>query len=399
METGSTSMTQLTQRPIHHGGAAGTSSGGAAGAALWLIACGCFGLAGVARGQQSYLTLSNASVTSGSFTYQAGTSITANNGFAVSGCATVTLASGNSIILGPGFTATAGGTGTTFEAGINLPLSANTITSSPAGQQVTVDCMNYSTPQVFTWAVGSQHTISAAATVSAAGVQETLTGWSDSGAAAHTITVGAPGGTYTANYVTQYFQLTTAAVGAGTVTVSPPSTGGWYAPGTPVTITATPNAGNQFQGFTGTTTTTTASTSAISLTVTMSGPVTETAQFGPVYTISVLQGTATVAAGGETANYLLAVQPAGYAGQIGSGSMKIDCHALPYEGGYPWVSQPVLTQNADGTISVQVVVTATDLHLLFGHTVLPDDPHLGRRPGRPAVHSDDEYIADAERAE
>ena len=104
-------MTQLPQRPIHHGGAAGTSSGGAAGAALWLIACGCFGLAGVARGQQSYLTLSNASVTSGSFTYQAGTSITAKNGFAVSGCATVTLASGNSIILGPGFTATAGGTG------------------------------------------------------------------------------------------------------------------------------------------------------------------------------------------------------------------------------------------------------------------------------------------------
>ena len=247
--------------------------------------------------------------------------------------------------------------------------------------------------------MGSQHTISAAATVSAAGVQETLTGWSDSGAAAHTITVGAPGGTYTANYVTQYFQLTTAAVGAGTVTVSPPSTGGWYAPGTPVTITATPNAGNQFQGFTGTTTTTTASTSAISLTVTMSGPVTETAQFGPVYTISVLQGTATVAPG-ETANYLLAVQPAGYAGQIGSGSMKIDCHALPYEGGYPWVSQPVLTLNADGTISVQVVVQPPPISTSCSGTQYDlTIPVSGGGPADSAVHFDEECIADAERAE
>jgi hypothetical protein len=79
---------------------------------------------------------------------------------------------------------------------------------------------------------------------------------------------------------------------------------------------------------------------------------------GTNYTIAVVQGAATVAPGG-TANFLLAVQPAGYPGQIGNLSMSIACHAVPSEGGYAWVSQPVLTLNADGTISVLVALAQT----------------------------------------
>ena len=80
-----------------------------------------------------------------------------------------------------------------------------TIASSPTGLQMTVDSLSYTTPQTFTWAVGTQHTISAPATVSVTGVQETFAGWSDGGAQSHTITVGAAGGTYTASYTTQNY--------------------------------------------------------------------------------------------------------------------------------------------------------------------------------------------------
>src|ERR1019366_5017661 len=62
------------------------------------------------------LHLTNLTVTSGSSTYQATHSITADTNVVIGGSANVTFQAGSLITLDPGFHATAGGSGTTFHA-------------------------------------------------------------------------------------------------------------------------------------------------------------------------------------------------------------------------------------------------------------------------------------------
>ena len=76
-----------------------------------------------------------------------------------------------------------------------------------------------------------------------------FTGWSDSGAASHSITVGASPATYTATFQTQY-QLTTAASPAAGGSLSPAS-GSYFNAGSVVSLQATANAGYGFANFTG----------------------------------------------------------------------------------------------------------------------------------------------------
>jgi predicted ribosomally synthesized peptide with SipW-like signal peptide len=90
-----------------------------------------------------------------------------------------------------------------------------------------MDGAGCTTPQVFNWVVGSVHSVSAPATIAGAGMQGTFSAWSDSGAATHSITVGAAGGTYTTTYTMRYL-LTTAVSGPGTVTYLAKVTG-WSA--------------------------------------------------------------------------------------------------------------------------------------------------------------------------
>jgi hypothetical protein len=63
--------------------------------------------------------LVNTSITAGTALYQARTSVLADTGFTISGSASVTFKAGNFIRLGPGFQATAGTAGTTFNASID----------------------------------------------------------------------------------------------------------------------------------------------------------------------------------------------------------------------------------------------------------------------------------------
>ncbi len=109
-------MIQPTDRPIDHGRVAGASRGSAARAALWLLACGLCGLGGVAQGQTVSPPATNLS--SGNYLYWGNPSITANSGFTVSGSAAVGFMASGSIVLGPGFQATAGSAGTVFQASI-----------------------------------------------------------------------------------------------------------------------------------------------------------------------------------------------------------------------------------------------------------------------------------------
>lgn len=146
-----------------------------------------------------------------------------------------------------------------------------TVTSNVAGAPLTVDGAACSLPCSFQWTSGSQHTISALSTQSlGTGAQILLTGWSDGGGATHIVTAS-PGVTYTAYFTTQYY-LTTAAVPAAGGSISPAS--GWYNSGQVVTVTASPNSGYPFTGFScGLTGTTNPQN------VTMNGPVSVTAGF------------------------------------------------------------------------------------------------------------------------
>jgi hypothetical protein len=103
-----------------------------------------------------------------------------------------------------------------------------------------------------------------------AGTRYAWTGWSDSGAASHPITVSGSGATYTAAFKTQYY-LTTSVYPTGAGSVSPAS---GYVDAGPVQVTATPNSGYQFANFSSALT-----GGANPQSLTVSGPMTVVANF------------------------------------------------------------------------------------------------------------------------
>jgi uncharacterized repeat protein (TIGR01451 family) len=134
---------------------------------------------------------------------------------------------------------------------VNTQNVAVSVTSLPAGLQVTVDGTSYTTPQKFTWVQGSTHTL-ATTSPQGTGTRNVFASWSDGGAQSHTVAAPSAATTYTASFSTQYL-LTTAVspAGYGTIAISPTSTGGYYGSGTPVQITAMATAGHNFSGFSG----------------------------------------------------------------------------------------------------------------------------------------------------
>jgi hypothetical protein len=144
-----------------------------------------------------------------------------------------------------------------------------TITSDPPGLQVVVDSTTYTTPQTFSWALKSTHTLgvpSGAQTLD--GTTFLFGNWNDRGAATHTITV-TPGNGQTTEPITSpaatvysadFIELTQLDFsvypsGAGTLTENPaPITvsgvsGTFYTVRQKVTFTATPNTGYKFYGW------------------------------------------------------------------------------------------------------------------------------------------------------
>jgi hypothetical protein len=121
-----------------------------------------------------------------------------------------------------------------------------TVQTSPAGRSFTVDGGTYTAAQTFVWVAGSAHSIGTASPQSGAqGTRYVWAGWNDGGAITHTVS---PGGnaTYTASFTTQHFLTMNAGAGGG---VSP--AGNWYNAGQSVSISATPNNGFGFAGWTG----------------------------------------------------------------------------------------------------------------------------------------------------
>jgi hypothetical protein len=144
-----------------------------------------------------------------------------------------------------------------------------TVTSNPPGLQVIVDGSTVTTPQTFAWALNSTHTLnipSAPQTLS--GINYIYGRWNDATTASHTITV-TPGNNmvtqpatspavtvYSANFVQLVpYVNTISPTGTGTVTPSPAPqtysglTGQYYMIRQQVTLTATPNAGQNFYAY------------------------------------------------------------------------------------------------------------------------------------------------------
>ncbi len=127
-----------------------------------------------------------------------------------------------------------------------------TVTTTPAGLPIVVDGAAATSPQAYLWAPGSQHTVSVPQTQGTV-PRLAFAGWSDGGAAAHTITAGANVTAFCANFSRQYPVQTGVAGGAGTVSLFPASADAYLADRFPFQVTATPAPGWQFVRWTGVT--------------------------------------------------------------------------------------------------------------------------------------------------
>ncbi|HEU4769737.1 MAG TPA: discoidin domain-containing protein, partial [Pyrinomonadaceae bacterium] len=148
-----------------------------------------------------------------------------------------------------------------------------TVQTNPSGRSFSVDGVTYTSSQTFSWTPGSTHTISTTAIQGEqSGQRSSWANWSDGGAISHSVspTIAT---TYTANFNTQFF-LTMNAQPGGAVTPS----SNWFNQGQVVTISATPSADFTFNGWLGIGNGS-FSGFASPTTVTMVGPITQTARF------------------------------------------------------------------------------------------------------------------------
>ena len=196
--------------------------------------------------------------------------------------------------------------GVTYTAEYQTPISV-TVQTSPSGRSFSVDGTNYTSSRTFSWIPSSSHTIATTSPQSGStGVQYYYNSWSDGGAMSHTVSPSS-GTTYTANFTTQYYLTMSAGFGG---TVSPSS--GWYNSGAGVQISASPNSGYHFTSWTG------SGSGSYSgnnnpASITMNGPITETASFteNPPPAPTAYAAT-TVTSSGFTANWSSASGATGY---------------------------------------------------------------------------------------
>jgi hypothetical protein len=148
-----------------------------------------------------------------------------------------------------------------------------TVQTNPAGLTFSVDGTSYTSTQTFTWVSGSSHTIATTSPQNGGtGVRYVWTSWTGGGAISHTV-APTTNKTYTANFRTQYRLTMTHGTGG---TVSPAS--GWRNSGAAVSSSATPARNYTFTNWTG------SGTGSYSgpnnpASITMGGPITETATF------------------------------------------------------------------------------------------------------------------------
>jgi hypothetical protein len=148
-----------------------------------------------------------------------------------------------------------------------------TVQTNPAGLSFSVDGTPYTAAQSFSWQPGSSHTIATTSPqTGGTGVQYLWTNWSGGGTISRTV-APTTNNTYTATFVTQYYLTMAHGTGGN---VSPAS--GWKTSGTTVSINAMPASGYSFTNWTGSGNGSFTGTNSPA-SITMGGPITETAAF------------------------------------------------------------------------------------------------------------------------
>ncbi len=123
-----------------------------------------------------------------------------------------------------------------------------TVNTSIAGLDFTVDGVTYSTPQTFSWVVGSNHTLTTDAIQEVGELTYVFTSWSDAGARSHTYTVPGTGQTVTANFEEKREATLTMARNVNTWGTTSPAIGNHvYDIGDQVPIQAFPAEGFRFK--------------------------------------------------------------------------------------------------------------------------------------------------------
>ena len=148
-----------------------------------------------------------------------------------------------------------------------------TVQTNPPGRSFTVDGTPYTAAQTFSWVPGSSHTIATTSPQSGGtGVQYAWMNWTGGGEISHAV-APTTNTTYTAYFRTQYYLTMSHNTGG---TVSPAS--GWKNSGVAVSINAMPANGYHFTNWTGSGTGSFSGTTNPA-SITMGGPITETATF------------------------------------------------------------------------------------------------------------------------
>ena len=135
----------------------------------------------------------------------------------------------------------------------HTPVSAAvsiTVTTVPEGKKVYVDSLEYTSPQTFSWAAGSSHTVAVNSTQGDTETRYVFTSWSDDGEQSHSVTVPTTVTTYTANLSTQ-FRLNVSVIPENSGTVALDPDGEWYAEGISVSLIALPAEDYGFSGWGG----------------------------------------------------------------------------------------------------------------------------------------------------
>jgi photosystem II stability/assembly factor-like uncharacterized protein len=127
-----------------------------------------------------------------------------------------------------------------------------TISTNPPGRSFLVDGVVYTSATAFSWTTGSTHSVSVSSFQQTTNARYTFSGWSDGGDITHIITAPDGAATYVATFLASY-RLSTSAnpTYGGSVTFQPASADGYYASGSSIQLTATPNFSYSFSYWDG----------------------------------------------------------------------------------------------------------------------------------------------------
>jgi hypothetical protein len=241
----------------------------------------------------------------------------------------------------------------------SVTFSVSGIGSDASGTLLTVDGVSYSysqLPLTFVWDVGSSHNFAWSSPVSAGSGKQyawvSTSGLSTSQSG--TITVPSGGGSVSASYKTQYYL--TMQVGGGSGSVSPSS--GWFDSGAQVQISATPSTNYRFDHWTGSGSGS-YSGSNNPATITMNGPIAESAYFVQTATVTFsASGLSSDASGTiltvDGVSYSYSQLPKSFTWDVGSSHSFSWSSPVSAGSGkqYVWTSCSGLSTSQSGSITV-----------------------------------------------